>query len=346
VKIHVLDPLIDTRWAEFVASHPSASVFHDRGWLEALARTYGYELYALTSAPFDQPLENGLVVCRVSSWITGARLVSLPFSDHCEPLLHDRDEAEEFVRWMQDACDLQKWNYVEVRPLSASYEPGNGLQPSRSYWFHELDLSPSLEQIFGQLHKDSIRRKIQRAEREGLSYEIGHSEQLMEKFYGLLLKTRRRHRLLPQPRVWFKNLLECMRDKLQIRVAKKDGVPVATLLTLRHGVSVVYKYGCSDEKFHHLGGMPFLFWKLIEESKASGVEKIDFGRTDLNNEGLIAFKDKFGTSKRLLTYYRYAKTKKQGVAGISESQTLRQFFAFLPETVCSAAGRILYRHLG
>lgn len=337
---------MDSRWDDFVARHPSASVFHDRGWLETLARTYGYELYVLTSAPFGQPLENGIVVCRVSSWITGARLVSLPFSDHCEPLLHERDEAGEFIHWMQDACDLQKWKYVEIRPLTTSYQTGNGLQPSHSYWFHELDLSPSLEKIFGQLDKNSIRRKIQRAEREALSYEIGRSEQLMDEFYGLLLKTRRRHRLLPQPRIWFKNLLECMRDKLQIRMARTDGTPVATLLTLRHGASVVYKYGCSDEKFHHLGGMPFLFWKLIEESKRSSVEKIDFGRTDLNNEGLINFKNKFGTNKRLLTYYRYARTKEQGSARISDSQALRQFFAFLPETVCSAAGRILYRHLG
>ncbi len=337
---------MDSRWDDFVSNHPNASVFHDGGWLEALARTYGYELYALTSAAFDQPLENGIVVCRVSSWITGARLVSLPFSDHCEPLVHDRDEAEEFVHWMQDACDLQKWKYVEIRPLSAPYRAGNGLLPSHSYWFHELDLSSSLEQIFRQLHKNSIRRKVQRAEREGLSYEIGRSEQLMDEFYRLLLKTRRRHRLLPQPRVWFKNLLECMRDKLQIRVARKNGASVAALLTLRHGASVVYKYGCSDERFHHLGGMPFLFWKLIEESKTSGVEKLDFGRTDLDNEGLTAFKDKFGTKKKLLTYYRYAKTKKQGAASISDSRALRQFFALLPETVCSAAGRILYRHLG
>jgi len=118
------------------------------------------------------------------------------------------------------------------------------------------------------------------------------------------------------------------------------------MLTLHHGSSVVYKYGCSDEKFHNMGGMPFLFWKLIEESKASGAERIDLGRTDLTNEGLIDFKDRLGASKRSLTYYRYAKTAKQGVAALSESQALRQFFSLLPETVCSAAGRILYRHLG
>lgn len=346
MRIHVLDPLLDSRWDEFVGRHPNASVFHDRGWLEALARTYGYELYVLTSAPFGQPLENGIVVCRVSSWITGARLVSLPFSDHCEPLLHESEESEDFIHWMQDACDLQNWRYVELRPLSASYRERSGLQPNRSYWFHELDLSTSLDQLFEQLHKNSFHRKVQRAEREGLSYESGRSEQLVNEFYRLLMRTRRRQQLLPQPRMWFKNLLECMRDKLRIRVARKDGKPIAAMLTLHHGSSVVYKYGCSDEKFHNLGGMPFLFWKLIEESKASGVEKIDLGRTDLTNSGLITFKDRIGASKRLLTYYRYTKTAKQGVAALSESQALRQFFSLLPETVCSAAGRILYRHLG
>jgi len=337
---------MDSRWDELVVSHPNASIFHDRSWLETLNRTYGYEPYVLTSSPFDQPLENGIVVCRVSSWITGARLVSLPFSDHCAPLLEENDKAEEFIHWMQDACDLQKWRYVELRPLAAPCREGNGLQPSCSYWFHELDLDRGLDQLFAQLHKNSFQRKIQRAEREGLTHEIGRSQQLMDEFYRLLMRTRRRQRLLPQPRAWFRNLRECMRDKIQIRVARKGETPVAAMLTLHRGSTVVYKYGCSDEKFHNLGGMPFLLWKLIEGSKASGTERIDFGRTDLSNEGLIAFKDRIGASKRLLTYYRYAKTPKRGVAALSDSRALRQFFTLLPEAVCSLAGRILYRHLG
>ena len=346
MKIHVLDPLLDSRWDDLVAWHPSASVFHDRGWLEALVRTYGYEPYVLTSTPFGEPLDNGILVCRVSSWITGTRLVSLPFSDHCEPLLQGRDVAEEFVSWMQDACDLQHWRYVELRPLSTPYPRDNNLQPSCSYWFNELDLRPSLDQIFARLHKNSFQRKVQRAEREGLSYEVGRSGQFMAEFYRLLLTTRKRHQLLPQPRAWFRNLLECMGDKLQISLARKDGVPVAAMLTLRHRSTVVYKYGCSDEKFHNLGGMPFLFWRLVEESKVSGAEKLDFGRTDLDNEGLIAFKDRLGTTRRLLTYYRYTKTPNPGVAGLGDSRAIRQFFCLLPQVVSSLAGKILYKHLG
>ena len=346
VKIYVLDPLLDSRWDELVARHPCASVFHHRGWLEALARTYGYEPYVLTSTPFGEPLENGIAVCRVSSWMTGTRLVSLPFSDHCEPLLNKHDEAEEFVTWMREACDLQQWRYVELRPLSPLCSSNRDLQPSSSYWFHELDLGPSLEQIFRRLHHNSFQRKVQRAEREQLFYETGRSESLMDEFYRLLLTTRRRHQLLPQPRAWFKNLLECMGDMLQIRLARKNGVPIAAIVTLRHRSSVVYKYGCSDEKFHNLGAMPFLYWRLVEESKASGAERIDFGRTDLNNEGLIAFKDRFGACRKLLTYYRYTRSSRRGVAALRDLRALRRVISFLPKAVSSAAGRVLYKHLG
>jgi len=137
-----------------------------------------------------------------------------------------------------------------------------------------------------------------------------------------------------------------MADKLQIRLARKNDLAIAAILTLQHRSSVVYKYGCSDERFHSLGGMPFLFWRLVEESKAAGAERIDFGRTDLSNEGLIAFKDRFGTSRKLLTYYRHTRSATRGVVALSDSRALRQFFTLMPRGVCSVAGRVLYRHLG
>ena len=346
MKINILDPLVDRRWDQLVASHPSASVFHDRGWLRALARTYGYQPLVITTANATEALQNGIVLCRVSSWITGTRLVSLPFSDHCEPLLENIGQLPEFISWMRKECDLQAGRYVELRPTSGDLVGGCGLEPSCSYWFHELDLRQTLDQLFRHLHDNSIRRKVVRAEREGLSYEAGQSTQLFDEFYGLLMATRKRHKLLPQPRSWFRNLLEFMGDKLQIRVARKNGVPIAALLTLQHKSCVVYKYGCSDKRFHSLGGMPFLFWRLVEESKAWGANTIDFGRTDLNNKGLIIFKDRFGTSKKLITYYRHSKTSSRGVAAISNSRVVQNILSSLPQAVSSTAGRLLYRHMG
>src|SRR5260370_29697651 len=218
MSINIIDPVADSRWEELVARHPKASAFQQRGWLQALARTYEYEPLALTSSPAGSPLEDGIVFCRVSSWLTGTRLVSLPFADHCEPLLNESGQCLDFIRWLCAECDRKRWNYVELRPLSPIHNPGHGLQTSRTYCFHELDLTSSLEQIFRRLHKDSIQRKIRRAEGQGMEYEVGRWKQLLDEFYRLLLITRPRHRAIPHPSPWFRNLILSLSDNLHFSI--------------------------------------------------------------------------------------------------------------------------------
>src|SRR5439155_744233 len=84
---------------------------------------------------------------------------------------------------------------------------------------------------------------LPRAEREGLTYEGGRSESLLQQLYGLLRITRRRHHLPPQPLDWFRNLVDCLGEDACIRIASKGGQPVAGILTLSHGKRMVYKYG-------------------------------------------------------------------------------------------------------
>ena len=128
-------------------------------------------------------------------------------------------------------------------------------------------------------------------------------------------------------------------------MARKNGTAVAAILTLRHRGTTVYKYGCSDEKFRHLGAMPFLFGKLIEESKAEDVSEIDLGRTELGNNGLITFKDRLGAARRQIHYFRYAENCRHTVAMKSDSPIARALFASLPDALSSAAGRMMYRHI-
>lgn len=346
MQLYTLDPMLDSRWDQLVASHPRASVFHQQGWLKALAITYGYRPMVLTSTQPGSPLSNGIVFCEVRSWITGNRLVSLPFADHTESLLNEMDDSSVFTEWMRAERLRHKWKYIELRPLSWESRTGSPFFESQSFWFHTLSLEPSIEQLFQGLHKSSLQRRIRRAEREHLLYEKGCSEGLLNDFYRLLMITRRRHRLLPQPRVWFQNLVACMSPNVEIRLVRKGTIPIAAILTLSHRRTVVYKYGCSDEKFHHLAGMPFLFWKLIEESKTAGAEQIDFGRTDLDNEGLIEFKDRFGTTRRRITYLRYPESiGEKGVVATYLPAT-RRLFSVLPDALSSMAGRMLYRHVG
>jgi CelD/BcsL family acetyltransferase involved in cellulose biosynthesis len=344
LNFYTVNPLLDDRWVDLTTRHPRGSVFHSRGWLQSLALTYGYEPYVITSTPPGEPLRDGVVLCRVSSWMTGARLVSLPFADHCDPLWIEADPADNWMDWLWAERDQRR--YVELRPLVALHSGCHALRSAQSYWFHELSLQGSLDQIFADMHKNSFQRKIHRAEKEPLTCEEGRSDALVDELYGLLLMTRRRHRLLPQPRLWFKNLVKSMGPNARITLARKAGKAIAGLLTLTHGSTVVYKYGGSDATYHRLGGMPFLFWKLIEQCKASGIDRIDLGRSDLDNRGLVTFKDRMGATKRPLTYYRYSSRPNDDAPVAWKSHNLWGFFSHMPDACLSAAGRVLYRHMG
>ena len=340
-----LDPLCDSRWADFVGRHPRASVFHSPNWLRALRSVYGYDPVLVTTCPPGASLTNGLVFCRVTSWLTGRRFVSLPFSDHCEPLVDRSEELDEMLLHMKRYIDRDRWRYIEIRPVS--FQPSGATEFGHlvTYSFHRLDLSLSSEGLFRNFHKDCVQRKIRRAEREKLQYEEGTSEDLLQKFYRLLVMTRRRQYLPPQPLTWFRGLIAAFGNDLKIRVASKNGVAVASILTLSHKKTMIYKYGCSNAAFNNLGGTALLFWKTIQEAKDDGLESLDMGRSDVGNRGLIAFKEHWGSSATPINYWTYPKRPESRSTGWKKSLADKLVSA-APDLALETAGRLLYRHIG
>ncbi len=343
--VYCLDPLTDPRWAALVEAHPMASVFHSPKWLQALRTVYGYEPVVVTTSAPGSPLANSLVFCRVESWLTGKRLVSLPFSDHCQPLLQNPQDLDVLISQMKNGVDGERWKYLEIRPVRGWPEVETGLRALVHYHFHSLDLRPSADQLFQHFHKDCIQRKIRRAEREKLHYEEGTSEALLQQFYHLLIMTRRRQYLPPQPLRWFRGLIAAFGDDLKIRVASKDGLAIASILTLAHKKSIFYKYGCSDATFNNLGGTPLLFWRTIQEGKARGFDELELGRTDADNDGLVTFKDRWGARRRSITYWSYPECTTPG-PGVWSKRMARRLVPLVPDLALRAVGAAWYKHIG
>ena len=344
--IYAIDPLQDDRWAELTARHPQASVFHTSGWLRALQTTYGYEPVAFTTSSPSQGLKNVLLFCVVRSWLTGDRLVSLPFSDHCEPLV---DDAEQFGVLCAHAEALrvrEGLKYVEMRSANSCLKFYKDFGPAKTYTLHRLDLRPSLDDLHKGFHRDCIQRRISRAERESLTYETGRSPLLLQQLYGLLQLTRSRHHLPPQPFGWFQNLVECMGKDVSIRIASSGSRPIAGIMTLDHGKTMVYKYGGSDAKFNNLGATAMLFWQAIKDAKDAGMEELDLGRSDLDNPGLITFKERWSAVGSTLTTWRAPAATASPSFGQIKIWLAKEGFARLPDTVLTLAGRLLYRHIG
>jgi hypothetical protein len=341
----VLDPLADPRWEALVNWHPRASVFHTVPWLEALYRTYGYQPVVYGFPSSENGLRSGIVFCAIRSWLTGRRLVSLPFSDHCEPLVEGLAELQALLVPATSQLQQGLWRYLEWRPIGRTFSEGFDL-PYQSYVLHRLDLRPSIEVLYKNLHRDSIRRKIQKAEKEGLHVETGNSEALLAEFYHLHVITRRRQSVPPHPLAWFRNILQCLGKYATLRIARSGQRPVAAVLTLAKDTTLVYKYGCSDAKFHNLGVMPFVFWNMISDAKSRGMLELDMGRSGLDNPGLIAFKDKWGAIRQELVYAGYPTGRSGPRSERLRMQAAKFVFSRCPDRILIAAGNLLYPHVG
>jgi len=345
LTIWEVDPLQDSRWDAFIAKHTAASVFHSREWLTALHRTYKYKALALTTAGPERPLSDLVLLCEVNSWLTGRRLVSLPFSDHCDPLISSQQTLDSLLLHARDRFNRGDDEYVEIRPRKSKPGVGTGFAPQVTYLLHRLDLSKNASELFKNFHKDCVQRKIRRAEREKLRYEEGSSEQLLKDFYRLMVMTRRRQFLAPQPLAWFRGLIGSFGSELKIRVAYKDACPVASILTLAYKKTLTYKYGCSDARFNNLGGTQLLFWSAILQAKEQGFEELDMGRSDRVNPGLIAFKEHWGAVGNPITYWT-CPPRSESLPRWLRKEGIRKLISVAPDVALQAAGTLLYRHIG
>jgi len=338
------DPCADARWPSFLDRHPAASVFHTAGWLEALRRTYGYQPVGYTSSPPGTELVDGFPFCRVKTCVSRRRLISVPFSDHAALLTEHGHALPELFSFLARQVETKAYRYVEIRPVPPFSVAPAGLGLSAAFYWHRLSLEKELDGLYGSFHKNCVRRKIRRAEREALTYAEGRTDKLIQHFYGLLLTTHRRHGLPPQPLSWYRNLVECLGDGIQIRVAYKNDLAVASIITLTYKRTMVYKYGCSDARYHNLGGMVYLLWRAIQDAKARGLDEMDMGRSDCDNAGLVRFKERWSAERSTLVYWGSPARLRLNPNWWSV-KLARRFVQALPTAVLPALGRWSYKHL-
>ncbi len=339
-----VDPLTDPRWTEFIGRHERASIFHTPPWLELLRRTYGFRPVVITTSPPRTELTDGLVFCRVSSWITGRRLISLPFSDHCDPLADCTAATEKLLSEIQWQARREHCKYVEIRPLCPPASSDSGFQCGTRFHFHVLDISAEPNRLFASFDKSCVQRRIRHAEREELVYLQGRGEALLRAFYDLVLLTRSRQQLPPQPFAWYENLLACMGEAARIHVVFKDSTPIAGILTLLYRTTLMCKYACADQNFFNLAGMPLVFWNAILGGKQSGARVFDMGRSDYDNTGLVTFKNRWGARQSEIAYLRYPEQALRDFSDGWKMQVAKEIFGRMSPAWLEWSGRLLYRH--
>src|SRR4030095_10515440 len=86
---------------------------------------------------------------------------------------------------------------------------------------------------------------------------------------------------------------------------------IAAAIFFRFGTSALYKYGASDKKFQELRANNLVMWHGIRALAQAGAEKLSFGRTECENDGLRRFKLSWGTEEETINYFRVDSSGRQ-----------------------------------
>src|SRR5262249_13031228 len=148
-----------------------------------------------------------------------------------------------------------------------------------------------------------------------------------------------------QPLAWFRAVLDCLPAEARIRVAFKEQMPIASMLTVSDGKTMMYKYGASDAAHHNSGGVQFLMWKTIQDAFGQGCTTMDFGRSRPQNTGEVGFKDHWGATRTSLVYWRCPDSG-QPARSADTMNRARRIFSVLPDRLLIVAGKALYKHVG
>ena len=343
LEMRILDPIHNPGWDHVVALHRDAGCFHTSAWAKVLHQTYNHRPFYLRFSR-GRRLAALVPLMEVRSPFTGRRGVCLPFSDVCEPLIFDQEMVglvrDRLLRFTQE----RRWKYLEIRG-GKSFQPASS--SAATFYGHTLDLRHRVEELANRF-ASPVRRAIRKAERSDVSARAVRNRQAIDDFYRLHVQTRRRHGLPPQPISFFVNIYEhIIRPGFGFTVlAHRGSRPIASAIFFRFGKNALYKYGASDKRFQELRANNLVMWQGIQFLARTGAEKLHFGRTECENDGLRRFKLSWGTEEETIGYFRVDPLGGQClVAAPHDSGFHTRIFGRLPLVLNRLAGSMIYPHL-
>jgi Acetyltransferase (GNAT) domain len=327
--------------ANGLASHRMRSLFASAAWAQSLSATYGFHVKASTLTSAGQ-VRAAIPFSEIDD-IRGPRIVSLPFSDYCDPMVEDAATWDLLIQPI-----LAMGLPVRFRCLHNEIPLADPRFTHTTAAWHAADLTPPEEAMWSAV-KRTGRDKIRKAARHGLVAREGRTMDDVRAFYRMHCHTRKsKYGLFAQPFAFFENLYASFAhdDRFIVMLAEINGAPVAGTVFLIDGDALYYKFNASLDQ--SMGPNHFLIWNGMLLGKRLGLSRLDFGLSDMDQPGLIRFKRKFATQERTISQLRwlppdYADAREQQAGQVLHNLTKLFTLPDVPDEVTCAAGNELYR---
>ena len=337
-------------WEQSLSGFPKAGFFHSSAWCRTLVEAYGYRPFYLAGY-YSGRIVALVPLIEVKSWLTGRRGVNLPFTDNCPPLLESPEDWPEIWEKLLKLGSERRWKYLELRGDNTDLFP----EAQRMVHIdHVVDLDCGPENLLAGL-RGSTRRNIRKAMKKDVIVRRANSFKAIREYFRLHVLTRKRHGLPPQPLRFFKVLYHNAIEKgyghlfLAYRPWENDhpGKSIAGALFLTFGDKAVFKFGASELDVDRFRPNNMIMWTAIQILRSEGYKSLHLGRTDLENLGLLRFKDGWDSRRENSFYWNFDLEKmtfrepRWKIEGVHN-----QLFSRLPSGALKVIGSGIYRHIG
>lgn len=331
-------------WDRFIADHPEGTPYHQAAWLHSISKSYRHPCTMLTYKT-ENRIAGIFPYFRCKTLLGKTRIVSLPFSDYGGPLCIEPLTVNDlFIDGMRPYLEAKM--PIEIRCRL----PGcGGVIPWNHYVSHTIALKAGIEQIRAKLDKKTVLYSIRKAKNAGVLVVDATSPDGLDAFINLNLLTRRKHGVPPQPRSFFENLYADIlgKDNGFILTAVFDEKVIGAGLFITFNGQIHYKFNASDpNQLNRVSPNHLILLTALEKAVEKGCQIFDFGRTAIDNSGLLRYKRLWGAEEQPLIYYFFPVVK--GTSSIRESSTAFRLFSslwrHLPLKVTEIFGTYGYRY--
>ncbi|HET9952699.1 MAG TPA: FemAB family XrtA/PEP-CTERM system-associated protein [Candidatus Eisenbacteria bacterium] len=305
IRARATDPVA---WDDFVRTHPGATLFHRSAWQTAVADAFGY-VDRSVAVWRDGAIRGILPLTQVPTLPWGRSLVSTAQAVYGGPVAEDAAASDALLAHALAEGTRLGARYVEYRNRAAV-----GDLPSRDlYVTFRKPILPTAEENMAAIPRNQ-RRSIRIGLKSGLDAVHGGAE-LLDDFYRIYATSVRNLGTPVFPRRLFANLMAAFPAEAGILVVRREGVPLASVLTFYDRGEVSPYYGGSLREGWRYGVNDYMYWSLMIHGMERGDTLFDFGRSK-RGSGSFDFKRHWGFEPTPLAY-QYALVRQKELPDLS-----------------------------
>jgi serine/alanine adding enzyme len=328
-------------WRQVVDELSQSNLAHSPEWFTVVRTAYGHDPLYL-SAEAGEGCLGLLPAFVVRRPFFGTVVTSMPFLDAGGPCSPSAAVAQVLVEHLIGEARRVGARVVELR---CTERLTLASQPMEHKVNLTLDLPADSGRLWGDLDS-SLRNKIRKGERSGLSVEFGRTEKLAP-FYDVFAARMRDLGSPVHARGFFRAVLDSFGNRARIALVRKGSTPVGGLVALAFKDSLVVPWSSCLKEYFSLRPNMLLYWEILQTACREGFRHFDFGRSS-RHSGTYWFKRQWGAHEEPLFWYTIPVTPRRSLPTPSASRgavVLAKAWQRLPLAVTRRLGPRIRKYL-